>query len=234
MATLPTKVLHLYTSPLSGCSARIRIAAHLKSVPLTYHQIDMSNLENNSTSYLAINPNGSVPSLLVENNSNKAAQPSSHIITQSAAIIDFLESHYPYPRLIPTVKDYVNRAKVMELASLVACDIQPPQNSRIRRKIVTEFGGDGEGWARGVYERGLGIYEALVERGRVVGGDGRYSVGDRVTIADVFLIPAVQGGFRVGVELDNRWPLIRGIVEECWKLEAFRAGGLGGHRQLRP
>jgi len=122
----------------------------------------------------------------------------------------------------------------MELASLVACDIQPPQNSRIRKKIVSDFGGDGEAWARYVYERGLGVYETFVERARLMmGGDGRYSVGDEVTLADMFLFPAVQGGLRVGIELE-KWPLVKSIVEECWKLEAFRKGGLGGHGKLVP
>ena len=120
----------------------------------------------------------------------------------------------------------------MELTSLVACDIQPPQNSRIRKKIV-EFGGDGEAWARYVYERGLGVYETFVERTKLKGQDGRYSVEDEVTLADVFLVPAVQGALRVGVELD-KWPLVKSIVEECWKLEAFRKGGLGGHGKLKP
>lgn len=115
----------------------------------------------------------------------------------------------------------------------MACDIQPPQNSRIRKKIVSDFGGDGVVWAKYVYERGLGVYETFVERAKLKGGDGRYSVGDEVTLADVFLVPAVQGGLRVGIELE-KWPLVKSIVEECWKLEAFRKGGLGGHGKLVP
>ena len=125
----------------------------------------------------------------------------------------------------------------MELVSLVACDIQPPQNSRIRKKIVSDFGGDGEVWARSVYERGFGVYETFVERARLRNvegkGEGRYSVGDEVTLADVFLVPAIQGGLRVGIELE-KWPLVKSIVEECWKLEAFRKGGLVGHGRLVP
>jgi maleylacetoacetate isomerase len=233
MANIAINALHLYTSPLSGCSARIRIAARLKSIPLIYHNIDISKSQQTSGSYLAVNPNGSVPSLLVEFSGNGNTQSSSYTITQSAAIFDFLESQYPSPHLIPKAEDYQNRAKVMELASLVACDIQPPQNSRIRKKIAADFGGNGEDWARYIYERGFAVYEQFVERGRLNGADGRYSVGDRVTLADVFLVPAAQGSLRVGIELD-RWPLTKAIVEECWKLEAFRSGGLGGHGRLKP
>lgn len=127
----------------------------------------------------------------------------------------------------------------MELVSLVACDIQPPQNSRIRKKLEEEFGGDGVKWARYVYERGFGVYEEFLERGRKLDGNGngdggvRYSVGSEVSLADVFLVPAVQGALRVGVEV-GRWPLLKGIVDECWKLGAFRKGGLGEHGRLVP
>jgi maleylacetoacetate isomerase len=65
------KALHFYTAPFSGCSARIRIVAHLKSIPLTYHNIDFPAFKQLSPSYLAINPNGSVPSLIVETSSKE-------------------------------------------------------------------------------------------------------------------------------------------------------------------
>ncbi|KFY17243.1 hypothetical protein V492_00804 [Pseudogymnoascus sp. VKM F-4246] len=224
MSNLPFKALQLYTTPLSGCSARVRIAAHLKSNPLTYHQIDFSQSQQTSAQYRSINPNASVPALIIE-------PPHGPLITitQSPAILDFLETHFPSPPLLPGAAKIEDRARVLELVSLVACDIQPPQNSRVRRKIAADFKGDGEAWARWVYERRFGVYETLVQRG----GKSRYSVGDEVTLADVFLVPAVQGGMRVGVDLD-RWPRVRDIVEECWKLEAFREGGLGQHGKLQP
>jgi len=222
------KALHLYTAPLSGCSARVRITSHLKSIPLTYHNIDISKSEQFSSSYLAINPNGRVPSLNVETSSNEK-----FTITQSPAIIDFLSIHFPGPPLLPGFDKPRERARVMELASLVACDIQPPQNSSIRKKITQDFSGDGEAWARWVYERGFNVYETFLETGRKEMGDGKYSVGNAVSLADVFLVPAVQGGLRVGVD-PEKWPILKGIVDECWKLEAFRKGGLGGHGKLVP
>ena len=233
MASLGLKTLHLYTSPLSGCSARIRIAAFLKSIPLVYHNVNISSSQQSSAEYLLVNPNASVPSLVIESPvDHENGSPENYTITQSAAIIDFLESHYPDPPLIPRTEKWEERARVMELTSLVACDIQPPQNSRIRKKIV-EFGGDGEAWARYVYQRGLGVYETFLERAKSKSGNGRYSVGDEVTLADVFLVPAIQGGLRVGIELEQ-WPLVNSIVAECWQLEAFKKGGLGGHGKLKP
>jgi maleylacetoacetate isomerase len=236
MANLSFKALHLYTAPFSGCSARVRIAAHLKSIPLIYHNIDLSSSQQSSASYLTINPNASVPSLIVEPPTGSQSQDK-FTITQSPAILDFLEAHFPTLPLLPGVERMRDRARVIELTSLVACDIQPPQSSRIRRKIVEDFRGDGEAWAKYVHERGFGVYETFVERARLgsVGGkwEGRYSIGDEVTLADVFLVPAVQIGLRVGIELE-KWPLLKSIVEECWKLEAFRKGGVGGHGRLLP
>jgi maleylacetoacetate isomerase len=233
------KSLTLYHASLSGCSARVRIAAHLKSIPVTYHTINISASEQQSPSYVTINPNASVPSLLVEPSlsSPTSSLKESFTITQSPAILDFLDCHFPQPALLPGMQAPINRARVLELASLVACDIQPPQNSRVRKQIKQRFAGDGEAWARWVYERGLTVYESLVERSRLKRLDGmgeeRFSVGGEVSLADVFLVPAVQGGLKVGVELE-RWPLVKGIVEECWKLESFKKGGLGLHGRLVP
>ncbi len=228
MASPAFKSLHLYTTPLSGCSARIRIAANLKHIPLSHHQISITNSQNTSSEYLSINPNGSLPSLDVDFSPASASQEKL-TITQSPAILDFLETHFPTQPLLPPSSEVKLRARVLELTSLVACDIQPPQSSRIRRKIREEYGGDGEKWARYVYERGFDVYEEFLGKGE----GGRYSVGDKITLADVFLVPAVQGGLRVGIEL-GRWPRMKSVVDTCWELEAFRKGGLGEHGRLIP
>jgi maleylacetoacetate isomerase len=104
MASLGLKTLHLYTAPMSGCSARIRIAAHLKSIPLTYHYINIACSKQPSPDYLLINPNGSVPSLVIETTkSQEKSAPETYTITQSPAIIGFLESHFPDPPLLPGI-----------------------------------------------------------------------------------------------------------------------------------
>jgi maleylacetoacetate isomerase len=138
---------------------------------------------------MSINPYGSVPTLTVETSSNER-----FTITQSPAILDFLSTHFPNPPLIPAIERPRERARVMELTSLVACDIQPSQSNRLRKKIGQDFGGGGEMWARWVYERGFGFYEGFVMRGRKEMGDGRFSVGHEISLADVFwYLP-----FRVG------------------------------------
>ena len=228
MASQAFKALHLYTTPLSGCSARIRIASHLKGIPLIYHSVSIAESQNHTKDYLFINPNGSLPSLVIESSDNSPMKDS-FTITQSPAILDFLETHFPSPPLLPPPSQLARRARVLELTSLVACDIQPPQNSRIRRKIVDDFGGDGEKWAKYVYERGFGVYEEFLGKGE----RGKFSVGNEPTLADIFLVPAAQGGLRVGVELE-KWPLLKSVVDACWELEAFRRGGLGEHGRLTP
>ncbi|KAH7403428.1 maleylacetoacetate isomerase [Cadophora sp. MPI-SDFR-AT-0126] len=228
MASQAFKALHLYTTPLSGCSARIRIASHLKGIPLTHHSISIATSQNLTADYLSINPNGSLPSLVVEPSAASSSQEKL-TITQSPAILDFVETNFPTPSLLPPPSQVAQRARVLELTSLVACDIQPPQNSRIRRKIVDDFGGDGEKWAKYVYERGFGVYEEFLSRG----SKGKYSVGNEPTLADIFLVPAVQGGLRVGIDLE-KWPLMKSVVDACWELETFRKGGLGEHGRLIP
>ncbi|THU95519.1 glutathione S-transferase [Dendrothele bispora CBS 962.96] len=252
---VPT-ALHLYTAPYSGCSARIRIAAALKSVgdlvPIQYHSIDYTGFEHRSQEYRSINPNASVPTLVVEYAQHGATANQTNdtqniletngkhtlTITQSPAILDWLEQNFPSPSLLPSSSDPWARAKVLELASLVVSDIQPPQSTRYRQKIVADYGGDGEAWARSVYERGLSVYETLLARSSDSdftgsGTKGKYSVGDQVTMADICLVPAAQGAIRVGIDL-GRWPMVKEVVDECWKLPEFQKGGLGQHGRLDP
>jgi maleylacetoacetate isomerase len=84
-----------------------------------------------------------------------------------------------------------------------------------------------------VYERGFSIYESFIETRRKEFGVGRYSVGNEVSLADVFLVPAVERSLRVGAEL-GEWPLVQRIVDHCGRLDAFQRGGLGGHGRLAP
>ncbi len=239
---LPIRItaLQLYATPGSGSSARVRIAALLKniSIPLTFHNVDIITKQNQLPSFLDINPNGTLPTMVVDyiSSSSDTAQSSeekatSLTVSQSITILDLLEQHFPNPRLLPPPTDVVARAKIIELASLVACDIQPLGNMRIRRKIHDDFSADGDLWAKQAYERGLGVYEELLRRARATPelSSGRYSVGDEVSMADVFLLPAVQGALRTNIKLEN-YPLIRAVARECWKLEAFREGGLPGRK----
>jgi maleylacetoacetate isomerase len=138
-----------------------------------------------------------VPTLVadfaLDNHSSEAAK--SLTITHSPAIFSFLENSFPSPPLVPPLTSPRARYRALEIASLVACDVQLPQNSRIRAKLEREYGraGNGVEWARWVYRRGLGVVEQLLGQGEE---GSRYCVGEGVSVADVFLVPAVQGALR--------------------------------------
>ncbi|KAJ7581365.1 glutathione S-transferase [Mycena floridula] len=236
MTTTPCLIkLTLFSAKISSSSARVRTALNLKAVaiPVVINDIDFLANGHKSPSYLLRNPNGSVPTLVAEYDSALSNGSKSFTITQSLAILDFIEQNFPEPApLIPS--DPVQRARVMELSSLVIADIQPPQASSIRQRIAAEFGGDGKVWAKGVHDRGLSVYETLLARyGTETSESPKFSVGNNVTLADVCLVPTVQAGLRDGIDL-NQWPLVKNVVEHCWELKEFRDSGIGGHGNLIP
>ncbi|MCJ1387612.1 hypothetical protein MMC18_000455 [Xylographa bjoerkii] len=216
MALAPT-ALHLHSTPLSSCSARIRIAALLKTIPLTEHTLRPAS---RPTAYLRLNPNSTVPTLV-------ATYPSGETLTltQSLSMLEFLEESYQGAvRLLPPVTDISARAYVRDLAALVACDVQPLQSARVRRKIEA-WGQDEERWAREVLWRGIRVYEGLAERSA-----GRCSVGDEVSLADVCLFPMMQRARRLeaydGALLTREAPTVSRIMQALEGMKAFRNGGL--------
>ncbi|KAI9873273.1 MAG: hypothetical protein M1830_000590 [Pleopsidium flavum] len=209
----PSK-LHLYTTVLSGCSARIRIAANLKHIPLIYHELNLGAKEHQTEQYLNVNPNGSVPTLIAEYHNEQTIA-----ITQSLPILEYFEDVYASRmRLLPPVTDMRARSKVRDLAALVACDIQPPQNLRIRQQVKV-LGGDPLKYAFNVITHGLCAYEKMAKQSA-----GAYSVGDEVSLADVCLVPMVEGASRVGIDV-GQWEIVNRIAKQCHKLEAFKKGG---------
>ncbi|MCJ1351056.1 MAG: hypothetical protein MMC33_001038 [Icmadophila ericetorum] len=221
MALTP-KTLTLYTSPLSGCSARIRIATSLKRIPITEHLLSIA--QPRPPTYLSQNPNGTVPTLIAEYRNGQILT-----LTQSLSMLEFLEESYgdggSEVRLLPPATEMKRRTQVRDLAALVACDIQPVQNSRIRA-MVESFGGNGTAWAQSVYRRGLAVYEQMVRKSA-----GKYSVGDEITMADVCLWPMVQGGERVGVDVGDRGcETVASIMRELGNRSEFVEGGLQFHR----
>ena len=213
MPLSPSK-LHLYHTTLSGCSARIRIAAHLKKIPLIYHAVNLRNDEHQTKEYFKKNANGSVPTLIVEYPNEQKFN-----ITQSLPILEYFEDVFTDGvRLLPPVTHMRARVKVRELAALVACDIQPPQNLRIRAHIKVS-GGDPVRYASDIITRGLSAYEKIARESA-----GAYSVGDEVSLADVCLIPMLEGAGRVGVDV-RQWEVVGRIAQQCATLAAFREGG---------
>ncbi|KAJ5906043.1 uncharacterized protein N7473_002959 [Penicillium subrubescens] len=202
----------LYTYFRSSCSARLRIALHLKNIPFTPIFINLLRDEQSSPTHLKVNPSGTVPALIITRESN----PTSVTITQSLAALEYLDEAFPQgPPLLPTSPE--RRALVRTLSQIIACDIQPVTNLRILKRVAP-LGADRAVWSRELIEDGLRAYEAIV-----AGCAGKYSVGDEITMADVCLVPAAWGAERVGVDL-SAFPVVDGIVRNLESVEAVRMG----------
>jgi maleylpyruvate isomerase len=171
----------------SSASYRVRIALNLKGLGAEHLPHHLRKGEQRDPAYLAINPQGLVPTL----------QDGSTTITQSLAIIEWLEETYPEPPLLP--KDPLRRAKVRAFAMALACDIHPVQNLKVLARL-RELGLPEQqvtGWAAWVNREGLAACEALIE-----GEAGPYCFGDAPTMADLCLVPQLSNARRFGVDLD--------------------------------
>lgn len=178
-------ILHGYWR--SGTSYRTRIALNLKG--LTYEQrgVDLRQGDQRSAAYLRLNPQGLVPALEVDGT----------VLTQSPAILEWLEETYPTPPLLPI--DPVARAQVRAMAALIGCDIHPLNNLRVGKALREDFGADQaavDAWAAHWIAPGFAALESLVAQY----GDG-WCFGDAPTLADCYLIPQIYSARRFNVAL---------------------------------
>lgn len=201
--------MKLYNFFRSGTSHRLRIALNLKGLPYEYVPVDLRREEHLTGKFRAINPQALVPAL----------ETDGKVLIQSPAIIEWLEETYPTPALLPTDAD--GRARVRALAAIVGCDIHPVNNRRILEALRRRFGADDaaiDAWCGTWIAAGFDAYEALLATD---GRRGRYSFGDTVTLADVYLVPQVESARRFKVDLAP-YPLIRAVDDACGQLDAFR------------
>ncbi|KAL2835279.1 glutathione S-transferase [Aspergillus cavernicola] len=213
--TTPKITLHTYFR--SSCSARLRIALSLKSLPYTSIPINLLKNEQSSPQNTARNPSATVPTLIIEY-PDPTQPPVS--ITQSLAALEFLEDAFPNngPPLLPPVSNPTHRALVRSLSTIIACDIQPVTNLRILKRLAP-LGIDRTAWSKGLIEDGFRAYEALIKDSA-----GRFSVGDSITMADVCLVPAVWGAQRVDVEVETLFPVIARVFRALEGERAVREG----------
>ncbi|RDW81175.1 maleylacetoacetate isomerase MaiA [Aspergillus mulundensis] len=203
----------LYTYFRSSCSARLRIALALKSIPYISIPINLLKNEQSSTQNTAVNPSATVPTLVIE----YPSQPSI-IITQSLAALEYLDEAFPSrSSLLPPVSEPAQRALVRTLASIIACDVQPVTNLRILQRVAP-FGVDRAAWSKDLIEAGFAAYETIAKESA-----GKFSVGDIITLADVCLVPAVWGAERVGVDL-GEYPTIKRVAEALEREKVVKEG----------
>lgn len=204
--------MKLHTYWRSSSAYRVRIALGMKGLeyePSFVHLVRAGG-DQHQAGFRSKNPLGQVPVLELELDE----RGSPVFLTQSLAIIEYLEERFPTPPLLP--RGLLARARVRELAELINSGIQPFQNlstTAFLSEAAPEL--DKLRW----YERFVGQGLAILES-RALQVSGRYLVGDEVSIADVLLVPQLYAARRIGVNTDAL-PTLARIDAECLKLEGF-------------
>jgi len=200
--------MDLYSFFNSSTSYRVRIALGLKNLDFTLKPVNIRVMEHKEPGYVAKNPGASVPLL----------DDDGFELGQSLAIIDYLDAKYPEPRLIP--QDLRQRARVLEIANLISCDMHPLNNLRALRYLVKELGVSEEAkndWYKHWIAEGFQSLEKMLERTN----SGDFCVGGQVSLADCCLVPQVANASRMGCDL-SAYPRVMAVYEHCNTLPAFQ------------
>jgi len=197
----------LYSYFRSSAAYRVRIALNLKG--LAYDTVPVHLVKdgghNKRPEFRAVNPQMRVPVLVTD---------AGDVLIQSLAIIEYLDETHPEPRLLP--QDALGRAKVRALAELIACDIHPLNNTSPLRYLKNQLGQPQDAidaWYHHWIATGFEALETLLEA-------SPYACGNRVTLADLCLVPQVANARRLKVPLD-KFPKIVGVEQACLQLAAF-------------
>jgi maleylacetoacetate isomerase len=202
----------LYDYYRSSSSYRVRIALNIKNISYETLAVNLINNggEQYSAEYLQLNPQGVVPTL-VENG---------HIISQSLAIIEYLEEIIPTPPLLPPT--LLGRAQVRSMAFTIACDMQPLNNLRVLTLLRTKMHFKEEqiiDWYHHWLKQG---FDALESRLQSTPHKNQVCYGSEVSLADICLIPQVYNAHRFGFSMEN-YPIINDINAYCLSLTPFRS-----------
>lgn len=199
-------VLHDYFR--SSAAWRVRIVLALKRIPHRRTKIDLLAGAHRDPAYRAIHPQGAVPALEMDG----------HVLTQSLAIIDYLDARFPDPPMLP--KDPAARARVLAKALLIAADIHPINNLRVLRYLEHELGADEAGrkrWIAHWIGEGFAALEAMARADR-----SRFLSGSAPGLADACLIPQLFNARRFQVPVQP-YPTLLAIEAAAMELDAFAA-----------
>lgn len=203
--------MKLYDYFRSTACYRVRIALHVKNI--NYEKINVHLInhggEQHSPEYRAINPQELVPSLEIDG----------QFLSQSLAIISYLNETYPTPPLLP--HNPMDRATVKSLALIIACDMHPLNNLRVLNRLKEQFHADDtqiQEWYHQWLKAGFDGFEGQLKQ---IQRTQPFCFGNTVTLADLCLIPQVYNANRFHFSMDN-YPLINEINAHCLTLESFK------------
>jgi maleylacetoacetate isomerase len=205
-------MLQLYSYYRSPSSYRVRAALCYKGLEYAYHGVHLvrNGGEQYAPEYKKLNPQGLVPTLI----------DGETILTQSMAIMEYLEEKHPEPRILP--KKAAERAFVRQLAMITVADIQPLTSLRVYNYLSGELGisqAQKTAWHHQWIRQGFDAIEKLLEKSPY--RTGLYCCGDHVTIADICLVAQVYDARRYEIQMSS-WPLIEEIEKNCLKLASFQ------------
>jgi maleylacetoacetate isomerase len=195
---------------LSSASYRVRIALNLKGVDYRRHAVDLLARAQEQPDYIALNPQGLVPMLEIDG----------HRLTQSLAIIDYLDARFPEPHLVP--RDPAGRSRVLSMAITVAADVHPLNNLRVLRYLKRPLGHDQQeidDWARHWLAHGFAALDAMLAQSPAT---GRFAHGDMPGLAEICIVPQLYNARRINLDLAAYPTLVR-IADDAAALDAFAA-----------
>lgn len=206
--------LHLYSYFRSSASYRVRIALNLKRLPYktTSIHLNRNGGEQLGSAFRAINPAALVPALL-----SPAAEAAA--LTQSLAIIEYLDEVHPEPPLLPG--SAADRAFIRGIGHAIACDVHPLNNLRVLKYLTQTLGVSEEeknAWYRHWVSNGLDALETMLSRD---GRSGDFCYGDAPTLADCCLVPQIANAQRFECDL-SRIPTLMRLHDNCQRLDAFQ------------
>ncbi|MCX7115854.1 MAG: maleylacetoacetate isomerase [Gammaproteobacteria bacterium] len=199
----------LYDYARSSASYRVRIALRLKGVSYDTQWVSLTDHQHLEPTYSALNPQKLVPALDIEG----------HLLSQSLAMIEYLDERYPTPPLLPA--DPIAKAEVRSLALFIACEMHPLNNLRVREQLQAQFKATPlqiTAWCQHWLTTGFEQLETSLSRM----SSGLFCYGDSATLADICLIPQLYSAARFQVSLEP-YPLIQAIQTHCLTLPAFMA-----------
>ncbi len=202
--------MELYGYYRSSASYRLRIILNFKGLNWKYRAVNLLQGEQKGEEYRAMNPLGLVPVL----------DTGEAVLAQSPAIAEFIEEKYPEPALLP--RDQLGRARVREMMHAIGCEIHPLQNLGVLMHIKETYSLDDaavQAWGRKWIDRGFSAFETLASERS---SKGRFSYGDSLTLADVWMIPQLFNAHRFEMDLAP-YPTLVAIDKHCQTLDAVAA-----------